>query len=130
MTTANQCEAYAAEYQARGTAPDISIQRATALMSISQSWTTLAGQLDQLAQIIKDEDEEGDEDTQRGLTPVAVPDGSVSDRCRTSRRTQRVRAGTKWIGIQEVNSRMRRSSGQRSPLRQPVKLGRPLRRIF
>ena len=46
MTTANQCEAYAAEYQARGTAPDISIQRATALMSISQSWTTLAGQLD------------------------------------------------------------------------------------
>ena len=59
MTTANQCEAYAAEYQARGTAPDISIQRAAALMSISQSWTTLAGQLDQLAQIIKDEDEEG-----------------------------------------------------------------------
>jgi len=59
MTTANQCEAYAAEYQARGTAPDISIQRATALMSISQSWTTLAGQLDRLAQIIKDEDEEG-----------------------------------------------------------------------
>jgi hypothetical protein len=37
MTTANQCEAYAAEYQARGTAPDISIQRATALMSISQT---------------------------------------------------------------------------------------------
>src|SRR6202011_2709966 len=36
----------------------------------------------------------------------------------------------KWIGIQEVNSRMRRSSGQRSPLRQPVKLRRPLRRIF
>jgi hypothetical protein len=26
---------------------------------ISQSWTTLAGQLDRLAQIIKDEDEEG-----------------------------------------------------------------------
>ena len=59
MTTVDQCEAYAAEYQARGTAPDISIQRATALMSISQSWTTLAGQLDRLAQIIKDEDEEG-----------------------------------------------------------------------
>ena len=50
MTTVNQCEAYAAEYQARGTA--LSIQRATALMSISQSWTTLAGQLDRLAQII------------------------------------------------------------------------------
>ena len=59
MTTVSQCEAHAAEYQARGTAPDISIQRATALMSISQSWTTLAGQLDRLAQIIKDEDEEG-----------------------------------------------------------------------
>jgi hypothetical protein len=28
-------------------------------MSISQSWTTLAGQLDRLAQIIKEEDEEG-----------------------------------------------------------------------
>ncbi len=42
----------------------------------------------------------------------------------------RVYSYIKWIGIQEVNSRMRRSSGQRSPLRQPVKLGRPLRRIF
>ena len=68
MTTANQCEAYAAEYQARGTAPDISIQRATALMSISQSWTTLAGQLDRLAQIIKDEDEEGGLDQQNSAT--------------------------------------------------------------
>ena len=36
----------------------------------------------------------------------------------------------KWIVIQEVNSRMRRSSGQRSPLRQPVKWRRPLRRML
>jgi len=37
IDNSHQCEAYAAEYQARGTAPDISIQRATALMSISQA---------------------------------------------------------------------------------------------
>ena len=98
MTTVNQCEAYAAEYQARGTAPDISIERATALMSISQSWTTLAGQLDRLAHRITDADAAGglDQppcrlvDPQRGLTPVAVPRtaASATDAERPDQRSQ------------------------------------------
>jgi hypothetical protein len=32
---------------------------------------------------------------------------------------------SKWIGIQEVNSRMRRSSGRRSSLHQQLKLRHP-----
>jgi hypothetical protein len=37
MPTAEQCKTYATEYQVLGREADISIQRATALMGISQS---------------------------------------------------------------------------------------------
>jgi hypothetical protein len=55
MPTAEQCKTYAAEYQRLGLEIEISIQRATALMGISQSWTTLARQLDRLSVITKNE---------------------------------------------------------------------------
>jgi hypothetical protein len=55
MPTTEQCNAYAAEYQRLGQEADISIRRATVLMGISLSWTTLANQLDRLAAIVKDE---------------------------------------------------------------------------
>jgi hypothetical protein len=55
MPTAEQCKTYAAKYQRLGLGVEISIQRATALMGISQSWTTLARQLDRLSVITKNE---------------------------------------------------------------------------
>jgi hypothetical protein len=55
MPTAEQCKTYAAQYQLLGREADISIQRATALMGISLSWTTLASQLDRLSAIMKAE---------------------------------------------------------------------------
>ena len=55
MPTAEQCKTYAAAYQRLGLEVEISIQRATALMGISQSWTTLASQLDRLSVITKNE---------------------------------------------------------------------------
>ena len=55
MPTAEQCKIYEAEYQLLGREADISIRRATVLMGISLSWTTLANQLDRLAAIVKDE---------------------------------------------------------------------------
>jgi len=42
-----------------GTAHEISMQRATSLLGISLSWTTLARQLDRLAIIIEEEGGEG-----------------------------------------------------------------------
>jgi hypothetical protein len=57
MPTVEQCEAYAAECQSLGRKADVSIQRATALMGISQSWTVLASQLRRLADILKEEGE-------------------------------------------------------------------------
>ena len=51
MITQAQCRTYAEHYQQLGKAVEISHQRATILMVISRSWTTLAGQLDRLAAI-------------------------------------------------------------------------------
>jgi hypothetical protein len=55
MPTAEQCKTYATEYQRLGLEVEILIQRATALLRISQSWTTLASQLDRLSVITKNE---------------------------------------------------------------------------
>ena len=54
MPTAEQCNAYAAEYRLLGQQVDVSIRRA-ATMAISQSWTILADQLERLADITKNE---------------------------------------------------------------------------
>ena len=54
MPTAEQCNAYAAEYQLLGQQVGVSIRRAATLMAISQSWI-LADQLERLAEIAKDE---------------------------------------------------------------------------
>src|SRR6266403_6023312 len=55
MPTAEQCNAYAAEYRLLVQQVDVSIRRAATLMAISQSWTILADQLERLADITKDE---------------------------------------------------------------------------
>jgi hypothetical protein len=55
MPTAQQCKTYAAEYKRLGMETDISIRRATLLMAISQSWATLANQLDHLTVIMEEE---------------------------------------------------------------------------
>ena len=51
MITQAQCKSYADDYQRLGRTADISIQRATILLAISRSWTTLAGQLGRLGDI-------------------------------------------------------------------------------
>jgi hypothetical protein len=51
MVTQVQCRSYAENYRQLGRTAEISIQRATILMAISQSWATLAFQLDRLAAI-------------------------------------------------------------------------------
>jgi hypothetical protein len=55
MPTATECKIYAAEYKRLGMKPDISIRRATLLTAISQSWATLANQLDLLTVVIEKE---------------------------------------------------------------------------
>jgi hypothetical protein len=55
LTTAEQCNACAAEYRLLVQQVDVSIRRAATLMAISQSWTILADQLERLAEIAKDE---------------------------------------------------------------------------
>jgi hypothetical protein len=55
MPTVEECKTYAAEYQRLGLEEDISIRRATVLMCISASWTTLAYHLDWLSDIVKEE---------------------------------------------------------------------------
>jgi len=55
MVTQEQCKTYADDYQLLGRVPEISMQRATILMGISRSWTTLAGQLSRLAAIETEE---------------------------------------------------------------------------
>src|SRR5258706_10844133 len=55
MPTAEQCNAYAAEYRLLVQQVDVSIRSAATLMAISQSWTILADQLARLADITKDE---------------------------------------------------------------------------
>ena len=55
MPTAEQCNAYAAEYRLLVQQVDVSIRSAATLMAISQSWTILADQLERLADITKNE---------------------------------------------------------------------------
>jgi hypothetical protein len=53
MPTPEQCKVYAAEYERLGLEGENSIRRAAALMVISQSWSTLANQLDWLSVIVE-----------------------------------------------------------------------------
>jgi hypothetical protein len=55
MISTTQCKTYAAECQHLGLVFDISIERATALLAMSQSWTTLADQKERYDAIRKEE---------------------------------------------------------------------------
>ena len=55
MITQAHCTTYADDYQLLGRVPGITMRRATILMGISRSWTTLAGQLGRLAAIEMEE---------------------------------------------------------------------------
>jgi hypothetical protein len=56
MIVALQCKIYATDCQQLGLAGDISMQRATILMAMSRSWTTLANQVLRYDTIVKEED--------------------------------------------------------------------------
>jgi hypothetical protein len=56
MITQAHCKTYADDYQLLGRVPEISMQRATALMGISRSWTMLGNQLGRLAAIVEMEE--------------------------------------------------------------------------
>jgi hypothetical protein len=56
MLTSPQCRIHAMDCQQLGLAADISIQRATILMAMSRSWTTLANQMQRYDTIVKEED--------------------------------------------------------------------------
>jgi hypothetical protein len=55
MIIASQCKIYATDCQQLGLAADISMQRATILMAMSRSWTTLANQMLRYDTITKEE---------------------------------------------------------------------------
>jgi hypothetical protein len=55
MIIASQCKIYATDCRQLGLAADISMQRATILMAMSRSWTTLANQMLRYDTIIKEE---------------------------------------------------------------------------
>jgi len=55
MPTAEQCRAYAADHKLLGADPANSARRSNVLKSISNSWTALAHQLENLADIEKSE---------------------------------------------------------------------------
>jgi hypothetical protein len=55
MISTTQCRTNAAECRHLGTVVDISIQRATALLAMSQSWTALASQTERYDAIRKEE---------------------------------------------------------------------------
>ena len=55
MEIQDQCEVYAAKYEALGTESAISIERACALRAIAHTCTILAYQFERLAAIIKKE---------------------------------------------------------------------------
>jgi len=57
MISEAQCRAYAVELERRAKAGDISIQRATALLSLAQSWEMLADDMARYEAIIKAETE-------------------------------------------------------------------------
>jgi len=56
MLSAEQCRAYAAEYKALAANPRNSARRSAVLTNISRSWTALAHQLENLADIAKSEE--------------------------------------------------------------------------
>jgi hypothetical protein len=55
MVTSDQCRTYANEQNVLGTAAHISIQRATAHMGISRSWTLLASEMKRLEAVVDEE---------------------------------------------------------------------------
>lgn len=55
MPTEHQCRAYAFDCQRLSAEPGTSLQRATALMAMALSWTTLADQTKRFDAIVKDE---------------------------------------------------------------------------
>jgi len=55
MVTSDQCRTYSNEHKVLGIAADISIQRATAHMGISRSWTLLASEMKRLEAVIDEE---------------------------------------------------------------------------
>ena len=57
MITAAQCRAYATECERLGKAPDISIQRATALMGMAHCWDMLADDTQRYDGIVRAETE-------------------------------------------------------------------------
>jgi hypothetical protein len=55
MEIRDHCEARAAEFEALGAQPAISIERAATLTHIANSWTTLAHLYEKLSVIVKKE---------------------------------------------------------------------------
>jgi hypothetical protein len=55
LISAAECRAYAQECERLGRAPDISIHRATALISMAQCWDTLAEDTARYEAIVKAE---------------------------------------------------------------------------
>jgi hypothetical protein len=55
MLTAQQCRAFASNCVTLGADTNISIQRATILLAMSRSWTSLANQIDRYEAILKEE---------------------------------------------------------------------------
>jgi hypothetical protein len=55
VLTSSQCKIYATDCQQLGLTAEISIQRATILMAMSRSWTTLANQMLRYDTIIQEE---------------------------------------------------------------------------
>jgi hypothetical protein len=51
MISLAQCRTYSAEYRQQATAADISIQHATILMAMANSWTSLANQTERYHEI-------------------------------------------------------------------------------
>jgi hypothetical protein len=58
MITAAQCKSFIIECDAVGTAPDISIRRATAAMAICYALTAVAGHVARYDAIVKEEEKQ------------------------------------------------------------------------
>jgi hypothetical protein len=55
MISAEQCRAKAAKCERLGKAPDISVQRSTVLLSMAQSWETLAVDIERYEAVVRAE---------------------------------------------------------------------------
>ena len=55
MLTAQQCRAFASNCVTLGADTNLSMQRATILLAMSRSWTTLANQIERYETIVKAE---------------------------------------------------------------------------